>query len=138
MKIWIGFEATSDVTESNGTEYAAFESALNNELTTLENDYTIHLILIIMNAEIAPPFPEGYIFRKTKKSYDCKLHVPFDKWMMDDGILRWNLLADAARKAISSIKINQIDDEIRASAFAAVDLVRGQRMAGTGAPFPTP
>ena len=120
MNLWIGFEATYDVTAATGQELLAFEKSANNYLGQISSDFTIHLILVVMSPEIAPPFEESYRYIISKKSYDCRIHIDASTWLSETVKGRFELIARAGDEALSKIGRHQIAEDHRALAKKSI------------------
>jgi hypothetical protein len=79
-------------TTSETTFYLPFESlsdmrtygrTLNGYITDLDEQVIelFGIVFVIMNPDIASPFPGGIIFRRKRRELDCKSVVDFADWV---------------------------------------------------------
>lgn len=119
MDLFVTSESTIDVTHDELSVLLKLEEAFNGRAGPAAIGRIAHLavVLIIMNPEVATPFPEGVIFRPSRSMLDIKLAFDFADWKRADAAGRVNHIIDllcgvlegAARKHFGS---NSPDDLI--------------------------
>ncbi len=119
LNFFITSETTSDVTHTELPVLLDFEDMLNRVASDLQmaGVEQIGIVLVVMNPEVVPPFPPGFVFRRARKMLDIKPAVAFTKWKEANRNGRIGLLIDATvstmsgrpKKAVSGQEISALE-----------------------------
>lgn len=128
MDIFVGAETTVDVDFRELRVLEVFEKALTKAAARpMAGLKFLGIICIIMNPEIAKPFPPGVIFRKPRGMVDAKVSVDFATWARSDSMERIKLIATGAKSQIQRVERLPMDvrnylSEVIDEAMATVTL----------------
>lgn len=122
MKFFITSETTADVTHDELSVLRAFEDRLNWIASNLQIDSVelVAIVLVIMNPEIAPPFPAGVILRRTRKELDIRPAVDFASWKAVDRRGRVELIIEAVSDALRGQRKKGLSDHSISAIEAAL------------------
>ena len=105
MKMFLTWESTFDVPRITTDIIVLFNDEFNNLIN--ERDFNgyykvslLAIVFILMNPAVAPPFPEGFIFRRSNKAIDWKKRIDFNVWMNLDNVSRINLIHHCVKELI--------------------------------------
>lgn len=121
MKFFITAETTIDVTHAELSVLFDFEALMNPAASDLEIEGIDHIgiVVVIMNPEIAPPFPAGIILRRARRELDIKPAVDFTTWGAADRRGRIELVVEAVSVVLSDRPKKGLADEAIAVLVAA-------------------
>ena len=106
MEIFVSSETTVDIVHSEFTAIDRFQEILSICARDLELEKVqfLAIIYIIMNPEIAGPFPGGVIYRHSRMMLDVKAPVEFEYWKKSTLVERVNFLRKSALFMISETR----------------------------------
>ena len=113
MNFFITSETTFDVTRSELRVLRDFQDALNRNASDLQiaGVDMVGIVLVVMNPEVAPPFPAGVVFRRTRKELDLRPAVAFAEWMAADRRGRIRLLIHATVAVLKSHPTKTVSEQ---------------------------
>ena len=102
MNYFITSETTADVTHAELSALLDFEDELNRLAADLQirGVDRVGIVLVVMNPEIAEPFPPGVVFRRSRRELDIKPAVPFSSWKAAGRLGRIGLVIEAIIAAL--------------------------------------
>ena len=104
MNIIISSESTIDVTREERSVIDRFETAMIAARSNLNTEVieALGIIYIIMNPEIATPFPSGVIYRRSRRMIDIKSPVDFRAWKDGSSVDKLRLISQSVIDMISN------------------------------------
>lgn len=106
LRLWIGFEVTSDVSCESRSAGRDFSKAFNHALETRpwrSSLTNVDVVLVVMNPDIVPPVAEAAILRPELNRFDCRVRLDFSQWIEGSRRTHIRLIKEAVSNALGQV-----------------------------------